>query len=337
MAKSRQPTEADPPLYIRWTPDICPYALEMRLDLITRLKGELDQAEALGVEIGGVFVGVFPTPDSPTLRLDDVVFVPRNVIAGNVAGGAEFSLDPAQLQRLAQMTAEARYTERPAVGFFRSHLREDPLVPSQEDMLMLRPQFPEGLYAFLLIGPPVQPSTPRVGAFYLAITGRLPESPSTPVFPFEETAFQSLPEVPAEATEDVRNFAFTRSRTRRSIPWAAVISFVLLLFLIGSWIFGSRISQMYRPPSNQIDLSVISAGSNLKITWDHSTPVLSNAFGATLVIMDGSSHHEIKLDSDDLRFGQISYERLSHKVYVVMRIESPDRALPPQTFDWTGD
>jgi hypothetical protein len=337
MPKSRHRNEPAPPLYIRWTPDVCPYALEMRLDLITRLTGELAQAEALGVEIGGVFIGVFPTPDSPTLRLDDVVFVPRDVIGGNVAGGAEFILDSAQLQQMVQMTAEALFSERPAVGFFRSHLRNSPPAPSPADSAMLTQLFPQGLYAFLLIFPGAGSTAQRQGAFYLAIAGRLPETPSSPVFPFNENAFQALPELPVEATEDVRNFNFGRNPPRRPVPWPAIASLAVLLFLAATWIFGSRIAQLFRPAAYQIALSAMSSGSTLKITWDHSAPIVSSAFGATMVIMDGRTQRELKLDSDELKLGQVAYERLTRRVYIVMSIEAPGKKLTPQTFDWTGD
>ena len=328
MAKSSKSAAPNPPLYIRWTPATCPYALELRLDLITLLKGELDSAAQAGLELGGVFVGVFPSADSPTLRLDEVMIVPRDP-----DNGAEYILDPAQLQRLAEITAQARYTERPVVGFFRSHLRDTPLAPSPFDIEMLSRQFQEGLYAFLVIGSVL----PRQAAFYLAMGGDLAEAPATGIFPFEESAFTSLPELPAEATEDVRNFGFGRVRVRRSVPWAAVASLALLVFLVCLWTFGSRISQYLRPDSNQVDLSVLAAGPNLKITWDHAAPVVAKALGATIVIQDGGSHRELRLDSDDLRLGQVAYERLTRKVYVIMRLDAPGLRLPPQTFDWNGE
>ena len=233
MPKSRHPSEAEPPLYIRWTPDICPYALEMRLGLITRLKGELDQAEALGVEIGGVFVGVFPTPDSPTLRLDDVVFVPRNVWRVTWPGGPEFTLEPAQLQRLAQHDRRSplHRTSRRSDSFAVT-LREASLAPSPADMLMLRQQFPEGLYAFLMIGLPERGRHAAPGARSISPSPDVFPKHLPPLcFPSKESAFQSLPEVPAETTEDVRNFEFhrrpyppARSLGRRHQLWSAAIS-----------------------------------------------------------------------------------------------------------------
>jgi len=331
MAKLRH-SEPENPLYVRWTPDTCPYALEMRLDLITRLKMEMEQAEAANAEIGGVFLGVLPTQDSPTLRLDDLILVPGSALPQPNAM-TEYSLDAAQVKHLAEMSAESRVARRPFVGFFRSHLRGGHMVPSPADVPMLSPQFPEGIFAFLLVGARLGPS--REAAFFLSLAGQIPLAPSFAPFPLEEGMFQLLPEVPAEATEDVRNFQFARSRP--PLPWPAVLSFALVVFLIGTWTLGSRISQIFRPASNMIDLNVIRSGNNLKITWDHSAPVLNGALGATLVIMDGRSHRELKLDPEDLKLGQVSYERLTKKVYVVMSLDSPGVKLPAQTFDWVSE
>ena len=316
------------PLYVRWIPDNCPYALEMQLDLITRLKSELDQSEAAGVEIGGVFVGMLPTQDSPTLRLDDVIIVP----AGNVP---EFMLAPDQVSHLADMSAESRMSGRPFAGFFRSHLRDGFMAPTAVDVAAVAPQFPEGVFAFLLIGP--LQGVARQAAFFLAMRGQLSSVPSSPPFAFDERTFQSLPEVPAEFTEDIRKFKIGGAFRRPPLPWPALLSFGLVLFLICTWTMGSRISQLFRPASNQIDLTVVRSGPNLKITWDHSSPILNKALGATIVIMDGPSHRELKLDSDDLKLGQVSYSRLTRKVYVVMSVDAPGTKMPVQTFDWTSN
>lgn len=318
MARAKQDQMDQPPLYVRWIPDTCPYALEMRLDLITRLKSELDQSEAAGMEIGGVFVGMLPTQDSPTLRLDDLIIVP---------GGhaSEFMLAPEHVSHLADMSSESRMSGRPFAGFFRSHLRAEFMAPTLADVAMVSPQFPEGVFAFLLIGP--LQGVARPAAFFLALGGQLPDRPSSPPFAFDERAFQSLSEVPGKAG----------AVKRPALPWPAVLSFALVIFLICTWTMGSRISQLFRPASNQIDLTAIRSGPNLKITWDHSSPILNKALGATMVIMDGPSHRELKLDSDDLKLGQVSYERLTRKVYVVMSVDAPGTKLPVQTFDWTSN
>ncbi len=333
MAKRRQ-TGTLEPLYIRWIPETCPYALEMRLDLISRLRPELDKAEAQGVELGGVFVGALPRQDAPTLRLDDLIIVPGSP-QPETKRPKEFTLESEQLKRLAVLAAEANSTGRDIVGFFRSHLRGEPITLTVADRAMVAPQFPGGIYSYLLIGPGGE--SPREGLFFLAMDGQLSATPASSPFIFEEKAFQSLPEVPSEAVGDLGDFDFERTPPRRPLPWPAILSLALVLFLICTWALGSRISQMFRPASNQVDLAAVRFGNNLKITWDNGAPVFDNALGATLVIQDGKVHREVKLDTNDLRLGQVSYERQTKKVYVVMTLDSPGNKVPVQTFDWTGE
>lgn len=325
MLKSKDP---DDPLYIRWLPDSCPYALEMRLDLIALLKSYFQTAEQLGVESGGVLIGAFPTAASPTLRIEEVVFLP-----GDPAALPAYRLGSEQLGRLNEILAQARLSDRHIVGFFRSQLRDTPLTPTEADFAMLSRHFKEGLYALLLL----DSKSPRQGAFYLAVNGHLGETPSTPVFTLEESAFRSLPELPAGAVTGHRNHGVGPIDGNRSRPWLAVASLVILVFLIAFWTLGPRLTEIIRPPSDRINLKVISNGSNLKITWDHSAPVVSKALSATIVIVDGSARRELRLDTDDLHLGQVAYERATGKVGVSMRLETPGIALPPQTFDWSGD
>ena len=333
MAKSK-PAEPEEPLYIRWIPDTCPYALEMRLDLITRLKVDLDQAELEGLEIGGVFFGALPTQEIPTLRLDDMIIVPGAATLGRRKGADEFTLDASQVKHLAEMSSESRTTNRPFVGFFRSHLRNGPMEPSPADKAILTPQFPDGLYAFLMIGRHMSRS--REAAFYLALGGQLSGVPSSSPFAFDESTFQSHKEIPAEAIEE-HHSSHTRSSAPTPMPWPAILSLALVLVMICTWTLGGYISQFFRPSSNQIDLVVLKAGKNLKITWDHSAPVLRSSSGATMVIMDGAIHRELKLDTDDLRLGQVSYEHAAGKVYVVVSLDGNKTKLPPQTFDWNSN
>jgi hypothetical protein len=327
MRKQSLPAGADSPKYIRWTPDRCPYALEMKLDLIARLNGALAEAEQRGVEIGGVLVGSFPTNSSPTLRLEDLLLIPRPAEEGEL-----YELHSAQQQRLSELTESSRGSNRAVVGFFRSQMRQAKLAPADSDRRLLKSQFFDGHYAFLLI----EGRQPRQAAFFVPGGVALREQPSVPAFPFEHSAFEALPEVPAEATEDIRNFSFL-APARSRYQWAGIAAVILLAALIGFWTFGDQLAQYFRPVSNQVDLSVAASGGTLKISWDHSSPALVAARGATLVINDGPSHRELRMDTDDLKMGQVDYERLTKKVFVIMMLEGPNLKMPPQTFDWSGE
>ena len=79
------------PLYIRWGADRSPYAIELKLELVGRIRQEMVSAESTGVEIGGVLVGSLPNSYSSTLRIDDIEMIPRSA-----QDGATFMLDPSQ-------------------------------------------------------------------------------------------------------------------------------------------------------------------------------------------------------------------------------------------------
>jgi hypothetical protein len=323
---SQQQTAEQAPLYVRWHPDRAPYAVELKLDLVARLTGELNQAERLGIEIGGMLLGSLPNPDVPTLRIDDVVIISRRF-----EDGAIYMLEPGQQHRLAEIRAAAKVQDRAAVGFFRSHLRPGPLQPSLADRTLLSEQFQQGVYALLLI----QSREPRTAAFFLSGNGQLADQPSARKFFFDDSEFRHLPEVPGDALDSKEMYPFME-RSPRSYRWIAVLGLAVLVALLLLGIFSGEIVRRFRPPSNKLDLAVTSAGDVLKISWDHKASFLAHARGALVVIDDGASHREVRLDPDELRLGEVDYERLTKKIVVTMTLDSPGSPLPPQTLDWSG-
>jgi len=176
MAKPSQ-ERATAPLYVRWNPERSSYAVELRLELVSRLNSLLVQADRLGIEIGGMLLGSLPDPEIPTLRIDDVAIISRRF-----EDGAIYMLDPGQQHRLDEIGAAARAQNRDCVGFFRSHMRPGALQPALADRTLLTEQFPQGVYALLL----VQSREPRTAAFFLASNGQLPDQPSARKFYFDE-------------------------------------------------------------------------------------------------------------------------------------------------------
>jgi hypothetical protein len=108
----------------------------------------------------------------------------------------------------------------------------------------------------------------------------------------------------------------------------------VILVLLG--IFSGEIARRFRPPSNKLDLAVTSVGEVLKISWDHDTASLAHARGALVTIDDGASHRDVHLDPDELKLGEVDYERLTKKIVVTMTLDLPGSPLPPQTLEWTG-
>jgi hypothetical protein len=318
------------PLYVRWNPDRSPHAIELRLDLVAQIGGELAQAERLGIEIGGLLLGTLPGGESPTLRIDEVAIIGRRF-----EDGAIYMLEPGQQQRFAEIRDVARARGRVAVGFFRSHLRPGPLQPSLADKTLMSEQLGLSLFVFLLI----QSRSPRTAAFFLASNGQLPEQPSVRKFFFDDTEFKYLPEVAGEDVESRgADLVHIQSVSDQRYRWLAVASIAALALLLILGAFAGGISRFFRPLSNKLDLSVtLIAGNVLRITWDHNAPFITHAKGAVLTIVDGRSSREVHLGPDELKLGEVDYEHQARKVNISITVDSPDANVPPQTFDWISE
>jgi hypothetical protein len=328
MAKPSQSRASEQaPLYVRWNPDRSPYAVELKLDLVSQITAQLAQAEKLGIEIGGMLLGSLPSPETPTLRIDDVAIVSRRF-----EDGAIYMLDPGQQPRLDEIAAQAKERNMAPVGFFRSHIRSGPLQPALADRTLLTEQFPRGVYALLLI----QHREPRTAAFFLAANGQLPDHPSARKFYFDDSEFQHLPEVEGEKIDSSGHYAFSNPADLR-YRWLGTISLAVLVTFVVLVIFSGAIARALRPPSNKLALAITSAGDVLKISWDHNAPFLTQARGAQIVIDDGPSRREVRLGPDELRLGELDYEHLSKRISLTMMIDIPDANLPPQTLDWNAE
>ncbi len=344
MAKTSYSTSAlgaaeQTPLYVRWTPEGFAHAVEIRLDLVTRVVDELTRAEALQIEIGGMLMGELPSSLSPVLRVDDVVLIARGAEDGPI-----YMLDPARHPELAELkeSAEIRSASgqlhRVPVGFFRSHLRPGPLLPSIADRTLLAGQFPKGDYALLLI----QGREPRTASFLLGKEGHLPEQSSVREFLFDDTEFRRLPEVVLE--DSAAPLAITpvsrqpaRQPVQRSTGWIAgtCLSATLMLGLFVA--FSGAVSLFFRPISNKLNIVAVPRGSVLRITWDHTAPFVLKAKRALLTIEDGASHRELLMDPDELKLGGVDYERLGKKVLITITLDSPGANLPAQAIEWSEE
>lgn len=326
MAKPSEKLGDDAPLYIRWSPDRSPYAIELRLDLVAKIMGELAQAERLGVEIGGVLVGSVPDAHMPTLRVEDVEITPRDA-----ADRAMYLSGPEQQARFFEIRWSLRRESRAALGLFRSHLRPGPLRPSPADRSLLSEEFNQAVYAALLI----QGRAPYSAAFFVAHNGELPNEPAVREFRFNEGEFRALPEVQPETLPAEQE---SEAPKRHKGRLYALVATLLLIGLAACLLMWSFTGQAARPSwlrsSHQLQLAVTGNGRLLRISWNHSARDFDGSPGATLVITDGASRREVKLGSDELRLGSVEYDRSSPHVQVTMTIDRPGKGSENQSAEW---
>lgn len=329
MRTSSQPQIAEHvPLYVRWNPELSPYAVELRLDLVTYITSQLTQAERDGIEIGGMLIGTLPGAESSTVRADEVALVARRF-----EDGAIYMLDPNQKHRLDEIRESARERKRVPVGFFRSNLRPGALQPSLGDKTFLADYFGQSTYVLLLI----QSRQPRTAAFFLASGGLLSDQPTTKKFFFDDSEFKFLPEVKGEELEHRRALPGTKVKaSRRYYWWLAIANILALALFLILAAFSGGITRWFRPLSNKAALAVNSSGDVLKISWDHNAPFVVHASGAVVTVVDGPSRRDIHLGSDELKLGEVDYQYLTRKIQISMSLDSPGSNLPPQTFNWSG-
>lgn len=323
---SSEPQPDDAPLYIRWSPDRSPYAIELRLELVPKILTALAEGEKLGIEVGGVLVGTFPDASLPTVRVEDIEMLPRDG-----KEGVAFLADIGQQAAFSQVRWAVRPRSTAALGLFRSQLRDGALRPSVADRNLLLNQFKEGMYGALL----VQGAAPHAAAFFLATDGQLPDEPAVREFRFNEEEFRALPEVQHDARAEEQKGL---SGARHKLRLYGIVAALLLIGLGACFLMWSFTQQPALPPwlgsSQQLQLAVTGNDHLLRISWNHAARQLEASSGATLVIADGATRREIKLGVDELRLGAVQYERTGAHVEVRLVIDTPNAPSSAESAEW---
>jgi hypothetical protein len=327
---SQQPSNDEAQQYVRWSPYRSPYAIELKLELVPRLISEIEAAERLGIEVGGVLIGSFNDAPPATLRIEEFELVPRNADDGPV-----YMLDAGQRQYLAGLRVGATARGTSAVGFFRSHLRPGPLRPSLADRSLLVGQFKDPVYTVLLI----EAREPRMGAFFLALNGQLSTEPAVQEFRFGERALRSAREIRPNVTSEQYNSGSdgkslvvgTDHRVRRYVVMAA-----LLLIALGAGIFSWPLLSGLLSSFDRLDLAVEESNQVLKISWNHAVLGLGRATDASLVIADGTNRRVIQLGRDELEWGVVEYEPQTRdqQIRVTLNVNMPGSTQLTQSADW---
>ncbi len=325
MANGSTPLKTETPLYIRWGADRSPYAIELKLELVGRLRLVLESALQSGMEVGGVLMGILPSTQAPTLRIEEVEMLSRRA-----EDGATFMLEGGGGERFAEARRRAKLNGRAVVGMFRSHLRPGLLKPSLADRTLLASEFKEPVYALLLL----QGAAPFTAAFFVAGNGPLPAETSVNEFRLDEGDFKALPEL------EPAGMAKTPGPVpQRNLGWKTAGALLAIggVVMATIWYFNQSLFPTFTPfPSspNTLQLSVKEERGDLRISWNHSARDLDQATGASLTIVAGPDHREVALGLDDLRLGAVQYENTSRKAEVTLALNTPGAIATSQSVVW---
>src|SRR3954464_6129028 len=264
MQQTPNVTEAsEAPLYVRWGPNSSPYAIELKLDLVAKIRNILASLAGENAEVGGVLVGSLPSSYSPTLRVEEVELFRRDD-----KDGLTFMIDPSQENRVEEVRVRAREIGRSVVGLFRSHRRPGALRPSLADRGLISTLFSEPVCVLLL----VEANEPFSAAFFLAQNRQLPAEPSVREFKFDEREFKLLPEVEPESLRP-RPREPQRPKPKRKVSpvWIGVGGLVAVSLLYVS-LQGSEFARaLPLLGSDRLDLAASREGPGLLLTWNNAS------------------------------------------------------------------
>jgi hypothetical protein len=157
-----------------------------------------------------------------------------------------------------------------------------------------------------------------------AATPLPPEITPTPAGPPE-----SLPAAHGNtnATAPLRRFWRT-VRLAVAAVFLAVAGFVAGIFLTQklAWIVdGARSAE-----STPIALKAEYQGSDLSVTWNHNSPVVTHAETGRLTIYDGGAR-EFALDQNHIRYGSVVYSPVSDQVRIQLDLKTPDQRITSES------
>jgi hypothetical protein len=321
------PEGGEAPLYVRWGPNGSPYAIELKLELVAKVRNLLSSAAGDNAEIGGVLVGSLPSAYSPTLRVEDV-----EMFARDDKNGSTFIIDPSQENKVEEVRLRAREIGRSVVGLFRSHRRPGALRPSLADRGLVSTLFSEPVCVLLLI----EGNEPNSAAFFIAQNRQIPAEPTVREFKFDEREFRLLPEVEPE-TPRPRVSGSQRPKPKPGISpaWVGIGGLLAASLLYALWQGAETAKGIPLWRSNQLDLAAWREGPGLRVAWNNSSRAFDKASVARLVVKrEGTADQEIQLGLDELRLGAVEIESSGTLVDVTLAVEVPGSSPITQTVRW---
>lgn len=341
-----------PSLYYRWRDERSPLVVEIKIDLVPRILADLQVAEEMGLEGGGVLVGCFPRSiGPPLLRIEEFETVGRR--GGD---GLPYILLAEQRIRFTTIRKKAATRELSAVGYFRSHLRTGAFELSVGDRDLMSAEFRNSIHVALLIGKDQSGlanalKERHLATYFVSVNGVVQNRVDPVTFPFEVEELQQLALTQPKAPENrpaaaqgerptgmerqtgepvtvVTEEPFVTARAsggvRRRFAWAGVglLALLTLLFVVWGW---QRHGSTMPWSSTRLELSVAAQGSatsgnqSLHVTWNHRSPLLANATKAVLTVSDRATHktiQEFELAPSDLMAGSVKVDMAASPVEI---------------------
>ena len=313
--------------YVWWFPG-CPLRIHLELNFVERLQRRLK--DPLSIPDNGLLLG---SALGNTITILEFVPFPRH--------GA---WDPGK--DLPALIKEQR--SGLVVGYYRTD-QEEFLRLNSADLELADTFFKESYQVFLLVqagGPP-----PATAGFFFREEGRMQGDVSFLEFPVDArllraagtpaedqphaaiTQSHSSPTVPLvtgassvavprfNSTPSVSEAAHGGGRKRTwHISWAAfAIGFVALIVAVGIRLLPQIQIQVKTPAEvsarpSSLGLQVEMSNGAIRLTWDRTSDLVTNAASGMLVIKDGDSRREMQLGPDEVRAAGILYSPANDRV-----------------------
>ena len=355
---------AGQPSYYGWRDERSPYAVELNLSLVPKIIADLEAAEQLGQEAGGILVGSFPPAlGLPALRIDEYELVGRRGV-----DGLPYVLVAEQRTRFTTIRKRVATREKTALGYFRSHLRTGPFELTVTDRDLLAAEFKNSIHVAMLVAKDQSTVSRSGGAqrylatFFVSVNGIIQNRVDPVTFPFEAELLEKLSQTigrlhperllpkPLEGLEGLAGFApepapgpqaetggpeVPRSKGRR-LGIAGLIVFCLLCGLFVAWGWrreGTHITGPLFLGETGLNLTVHAEGpavagrTLLHIDWNHQSPVLLDAVSGHLTLTNDQTHaivRELDLSPRELTEGRVDVELDEQPVAVLLALSMAD-------------
>jgi Gram-negative bacterial TonB protein C-terminal len=304
-------THTSPSDYYIWDEPERPVSVHLNYQTIERLQVEvlraLDNGER-GVEIGGILLGRREeTAGRSNTFIEDFALVPCAHV-----GGSDYSLSDPDVPNLeaALKRCKSDTTKSFSVlGFFRSHLRDDVFL-SSEDLVTIQSFFRDPNNVFLLIK--TLPSRGCTAAFFFWEHGQIQPECAYNEVPLSPVQISLAPHREKRRVEAPKSAPKARTM-RRGIPVARAIgigaaALVIVLGVLAYWMnLGNRLLGS-SARTDSLGLHVQRSSDHLAVLWNQNSPDIAAASRAVLSIRDGAYQKAFFLNQTQLRAGLVTYK-----------------------------